>query len=54
MQTIDIILLAFILFVAFGTAWFFYVMMEREDDGYDERSPEEYEENSEKEKEGDK
>lgn len=44
MPIIDIFLVMFVLIVAFGSAWFFYVMMEREDDGYDERKPEEYEE----------
>jgi len=44
MAILDIFLIAFVLIVAFGSAWFFYMMMEREDDGYDERLPEDYNE----------
>jgi cytochrome bd-type quinol oxidase subunit 2 len=34
MQMLDWFLIIFVLVVAFGTAWFFYVMMEKDDDGY--------------------
>jgi len=32
MQALDIFLIVFVLIVAFGTAWFFYAMMENDED----------------------